>query len=234
MSPEPSAFDEGVASHYEAWYETPAGQRADALEKAALRRLLWRFPDAHSVLEVGAGTGHFTRWLCNEGLVAVGLDLSGAMLQHARELDGVTWVQGDAGRLPFAQDAFDLVAFITTLEFLPCARRALFEALRLARQGLLLGVLNRCSPLGVKRRVTGFFQSSVYDAAHFYSVTELKRLVWSLAGEKGQVVWETTLRPAWVPHEAWGGFIAMALVYGDYVDQIQALGTMAGFEDVEA
>jgi ubiquinone/menaquinone biosynthesis C-methylase UbiE len=216
MGSDPAAFDEGVASHYESWYETPAGRRADALEKAALRRLLQRFPDAHSVLEVGAGTGHFTRWLCNEGLVAMGLDVSRAMLQQAWELDGVTWVQGDACRLPFAQDAFDLVAFITTLEFLPCARRALFEALRLARRGLLLGVLNGCSPLGVKRRVTGFFQSSVYDAAHFYSVTELKRLVWSLTGEEAQVVWETTLQPQWWPaclrDHPWGGFIAMAVV----------------------
>jgi len=27
-------FDERVAAHYEAWYETPDGRRADELEKA--------------------------------------------------------------------------------------------------------------------------------------------------------------------------------------------------------
>jgi hypothetical protein len=29
-------FDESIAAHYEAWYETPEGQRADELEKAVL------------------------------------------------------------------------------------------------------------------------------------------------------------------------------------------------------
>ena len=42
MSPESIAFDERVATHYEAWYETPPGQRVIALEEAALQRLLQR------------------------------------------------------------------------------------------------------------------------------------------------------------------------------------------------
>ena len=33
-------FDEQIAPHYEAWYGTPEGRRADTLEKASLRRLL--------------------------------------------------------------------------------------------------------------------------------------------------------------------------------------------------
>ncbi|MBN1135320.1 MAG: hypothetical protein JXM73_01975, partial [Anaerolineae bacterium] len=52
----------GLASGYEAWYET-TGRRADRLEKALLKQLLARFPQASSLLEVGCGTGHFTRWL---------------------------------------------------------------------------------------------------------------------------------------------------------------------------
>jgi hypothetical protein len=34
------AFDERVAAHYEAWYETVEGRRADELEKAVLGWLL--------------------------------------------------------------------------------------------------------------------------------------------------------------------------------------------------
>ena len=56
-------FDDSVlAGRYESWYEGP-GQAADMLEKDLLRKLLSRFPDASSALEVGCGTGHFTRWL---------------------------------------------------------------------------------------------------------------------------------------------------------------------------
>ncbi len=216
MSPEPIAFDERVAAHYEAWYKTPSGQRAVVLEEAALWRLLQHFPEAHSVLEVGAGTGHFTRWFRGKGLAAVGLDLSAAMLAQAEKLNGVTLVEGDACQLPFARNAFDLVAFITTLEFLPRAREALGDGLRVARQGILLGVLNRWSPLGVRRRLRGVFHPSIYNEAHFYSVRELQRLLWSLTGEQAHLVWETTLLPSWWPKRAtdqpWGGFITMALL----------------------
>jgi len=35
-----AAFDEQAATHYEAWYETPEGRRADELEKGVLDWLL--------------------------------------------------------------------------------------------------------------------------------------------------------------------------------------------------
>lgn len=213
---EKAVFNEQVAPRYEAWYETPEGRRADGLEKASLRRLLEGFPQARSVLEVGCGTGHFTRWLREQGLTAVGLDLSTAMLAEAQILDGVLLVRGDAHRLPFADGTFDLVAFITTLEFLDRPQEALAEALRVTRRGLLLGVLNRWSLLSLQRRLVKLFGPTVYDAAHFYGVGELKRLLRSLAGVKAHIVWHTTLFPCECPSPQsalpWGGFIAMALL----------------------
>jgi len=209
--------EEDIAAHYEAWYETPEGRRADELEKASLRQLLEGFPQAQSVLEVGCGTGHFTRWLREQGLAAVGLDLSEEMLAEARALDGVLLVRGYAHRLPFADGAFDLVALVTALEFLDGPQEALAEALRVARRWLLLGVLNRWSLLGVKRRLMELFRPTVYHTAHFYGVGELKRLLKSVAGAKARLVWHTTLH---APQRAcpqrstwpWGGFIAMGLL----------------------
>ena len=212
-------FDVRVASHYESWYEKPEGRRADALEKALLRQLLERFPGVQSVLEVGSGTAHFTRWLSGQGLAAVGLDRSAAMLAQARSLDGVPLAQGNALRLPFADGAFDLVAFVTTLEFLEWPREALAEALRVARRGLLLGVLNRWSLLGLQRRLAGLLRRTIYDAAHFYGVGELQRLLRSVTGGKGRIGWHTTLFPRWWPRSQvrlpWGAFIGMALIAGD-------------------
>lgn len=213
--PEKPNFDEQVASHYEGWYETPEGRRADRLEKASLRQLLESFSGVHSVLDVGCGTGHFTRWLGEHGLVAVGLDLSEEMLAEAKVLDGVSLVRGDAHRLPFADGTFDLVAFITALEFLDGPEEALRDALRVTRRGLLLGVLNRWSVLGLKRRCVEVFRPTVYNTAHFYGVGELKRLLKSVAGVKTPIVWHTTLFPRRWPYPRptwpWGGFIAMAL-----------------------
>ena len=213
------AFDERVAAHYEAWYETPEGRRADELEKAVLSRLLQGFSGSDSVLEIGCGTGHFTRWLTGQKRVAVGLDFSPAMLAQAQALDGVLLVRGDARWLPFADGVFDLTAFITTLEFLERPREVLVEALRVARHGVLLGVLNRWSVLGLQRRLAGLFHQTVYDAAHFYGVGELKRLLRSVAGGKAHIVWRTTLFPhGWPWSQArlpWGGFIGMTLVVSD-------------------
>jgi ubiquinone/menaquinone biosynthesis C-methylase UbiE len=213
------AFNERVAAHYEAWYETPEGRRADELEKAVLSRLLQGFSGSVSVLEIGCGTGHFTRWLTGQERVAAGLDFSPAMLAQAQALDGLLLVRGDARWLPFADGAFDLTAFVTTLEYLERPREVLVEAMRVARHGVLLGVLNRWSVLGLQRRLAGLFNQTVYDAAHFYGVGELKRLLRSVAGGKAHIMWHTTLfSHGWPWSQArlpWGGFIGMALIVSD-------------------
>lgn len=204
------------AAAYEAWYETPEGRRADALEKELLGGLLRRcFDGPLRALEVGCGTGHFTRWLQQQGLTAVGLDRSDVMLAQARALDGTTLLRGDGLALPLADRSVDLVAFITSLEFVDDPRQALSEALRVARQGLLLGVLNRNSWMGLRRRWASRSQETVYDAAHFYGVGELRRLVGAAAGPEAQIAWRTTLFPRCCPwreaHLPWGGFIGVAV-----------------------
>lgn len=73
---------------YEAWYET-SGRRADRLEKALLRRLLADFLQGRTMLEIGCGTGHFTRWFSEQGFQTIGLDLSLAMLAQARRQPAV-------------------------------------------------------------------------------------------------------------------------------------------------
>jgi hypothetical protein len=92
--------------------------------------------------------------------------------------------------------------------------------LRVARCGVVLGVLNRWSLLGLQRRLAGLFRPTIYDAAHFYGVGELKRLATgSIAGERVRAVWRSTLFPRCWPWQQtrlpWGGFIGMALVVSD-------------------
>ena len=202
----PASVDE-----YEAWYVT-AGRRADGLEKALLRRLLAAFPQATTILEVGCGTGHFTRWFSGQGLQAMGLDLSWPMLAEAVRLGSPPCMQGDALALPFSTGAFDLVALVTTLEFLPEPVLALTEALRVARQGLLLGVLNRQSLLWLRSKREG---GPIWGAARFFAPAELSDLVYRAAtGRPTEIVWRTTLWPAWsgVLPLPWGGFIGMAVI----------------------
>jgi ubiquinone/menaquinone biosynthesis C-methylase UbiE len=145
-----SALVEG----YENWYET-AGRRADRLEKVLYKRLLADFPRARSLVEVGRGTGHFTRCFDTLELQMIGLDLSCPMLDMATRLGGPSYIQGDALMLPLLSKSIDLVTLITTLEFLSSPSQAMKEALRVARQGLILGVLNAHSILGMKYKLDG-------------------------------------------------------------------------------
>jgi ubiquinone/menaquinone biosynthesis C-methylase UbiE len=208
-----------IAEHvagYEAWYET-TGRRADRLEKALLRRLVDSFPCAQTVLEVGCGTGHFTRWLAahrragpsrEKRLHTVGLDLSQPMLVEAASRGSPPCVRGDALAIPFPAEAFDLVALITTLEFLSDPLQALVEALRVVRQGLILGVLNRQSRLGRQLSRRG---GPVWGAARFFTPAELVQLVKNAAtGRPVRIRWRTTLSFwPWPWPLPCGGFIGL-------------------------
>lgn len=205
-------FDDArVAASYEDWY-TEAGRRAARLEKALLATLLADFEDACSALEIGCGTGHFTRWLAGRGLQITGLDASSAMLADARRRGTEKYVLGNALALPFAARTFDVAFLITTLEFLPDPLRALSEATRVVRRGVIVGALNRHSLPGWHRRRSA---DPVWQAAQLLTVRQLVQLARRAAGERAaEVRWRTTLWP--LPGLGalplpWGGFIGLAL-----------------------
>jgi SAM-dependent methyltransferase len=203
--------DPALAIRYEGWYAA-AGLEADILEKALLGKLLRCLPNVHTVLEVGCGTGHFTRWMAERGLEAVGLDISEPMLDEARRLGGPKYLLGDALSLPVLAQSYDVVALITTLEFLNDPARALAEAVRVARHGVLLGVLNRWSLLTLRYRLSG---KALWRSARFFGPRDLARLGRQAAGGRGMsIAWRTTLWPISGVGDLplpWGGFIGMLI-----------------------
>lgn len=89
------------------------------------------------VLEVGCGTGVFAREAVKHvgatGSVT-GFDLSESMLGVARvHCPGAIFQQGDAANLPFADDAFDVVASSFMLMFAPEPERVIGEMLRVLK-----------------------------------------------------------------------------------------------------
>jgi ubiquinone/menaquinone biosynthesis C-methylase UbiE len=174
--------------------------------------LLGDFPNAATVLDIGCGTGHFSRWLSDQGLRVVGVEISPAMLEARSRTGGVSYVLGDALALPFADASFDLAVFVTTLEFVNDTGWALREAIRVAKAGLLLGILNRRSLLAVKRKASG---KPPWDMARFFSPHELAVLVSAAAGSRmSRTRCRTTLWPlpclGSLPLP-WGGFIGMSV-----------------------
>jgi SAM-dependent methyltransferase len=173
--------------------------------------MLHVLPRSHTALDIGCGTGHFTRWLAAQGLEVSGLDLSAAMLAEARKLNGLTYVVGDALKLPFPDSAFDMTVSVTTLEFVTDPLRALIEAFRVARHGLILGVLNRWSLLARRYRASG---KPLWQSARFFSPFELSALVRQSAGRRLEhLCWRTTLWPVPLVRDLplpWGGFIGLS------------------------
>lgn len=203
-------LDADQAARYEQWYAGP-GRQADLLEKRLLQRMLFRLGAVRTILEIGCGTGHFTRWMRSLNYEVIGLDSSPPMLEQARSLNGGEYWPGDALPLPFPDQSFDVAALITTLEFVSDSERALREAARVSRAGLLLGVINRSSLLARRYRRSG---NPLWDSARFFTPFELETLVRKAAGDRFvEVSWRTTLWPVpWVGDLPlpWGGFIGLA------------------------
>ena len=112
-----------------------------ALKKAAIERS--GVGEGMSVLDVGCGTGLETLRLAKlvgpSGHV-VGLDVSRNLLAEAeRRAEGsslpVEYVQGDAHRLPFPDDHFDVARAERLLLYLTDPRRALSELARVTKAG---------------------------------------------------------------------------------------------------
>lgn len=193
----PWTLFDNAAEAYESWYTSPQGRRADAAERALLEWLLASFPSAHSLLEIGCGTGHFTTWLAQHYPVVTGIERAPAMLsQLHRHASDLPLVLGDAHQLPFRSRAVDLTVFVTTVEFLDTPELALSEAMRIARHGMVLVVLNRWSRGGYSRRWGAQAQRTLLSQAHDYSLPALQAFVKRAAGPRlKKIFWSSTLFP---------------------------------------
>ena len=104
------------------------------------------------VLDVGCGSGVVTREIAKRvgarGL-AVGLDLSPALLVVARELaqeadlgDRIEFREGSVLQLPFPDSSFDVVLCVTVLSHVPGGEAAIPELARVLRPGGRIGVFD--------------------------------------------------------------------------------------------
>ncbi|MDP3586268.1 MAG: class I SAM-dependent methyltransferase [Thiobacillus sp.] len=160
---------------YDAWYDTPRGRWIGETEYALATRGLAAQP-GDSLLDVGCGTGWFTRRAAADKLVVTGLDPNAAWLDFARahSSPALRWVEGDGRALPFADASFDHVLSIAALCFIDDERQAVAEALRVARRRFALGWLNRSSLLYWQKGRHG--GSGAYRGARWHTAREVRAL----------------------------------------------------------
>lgn len=161
---------------YDAWYRTPRGAWIGDVEYRLLVDLLQ--PRAgETLLDVGCGTGWFTRRFAREaGMRATGLDPDDDWLAYAQAQarPGERFVQGRAERLPFPDRSVDCTTCITALCFVAGQEQALREMLRVTRRRIVLGLLNRASLLWLREGRAG--GRGGYRGAHWHTAREVRRL----------------------------------------------------------
>lgn len=161
---------------YDAWYRTPRGHWIGGTEHDLLCAVLAPVSGA-SVLDVGCGTGYFTRRLASDGLKVTGIDSNPAMIQFAQshKQGGDKYLTGDACALPFPDRSFDYCIAITSLCFIRKQEQAVREMVRVARRRIAIGLLNRCSLLNWQRGRDG--GRGAYRGAHWHRAHEARGLL---------------------------------------------------------
>jgi ubiquinone/menaquinone biosynthesis C-methylase UbiE len=137
---------------YDQWYKTSRGKWIGECEADLLAERLQPTP-GESLLDVGCGTGFFTRTLATafDGKVT-GVDINHDWVRHAHSLDKrASYVVADARALPYENASFDIVMSITALCFIKNEITAIHEILRVARRRFAIGFLNRHSLLYIQK-----------------------------------------------------------------------------------
>jgi ubiquinone/menaquinone biosynthesis C-methylase UbiE len=124
-------------------------ERAAALEEKIVR---FASPSGHErALDSGCGAGALAFALSPHVREVVGVDIVPELLEQARQRAGrfpnVTFVEGDATKLPFELGSFDLVGTLRTLHHVARPELVVSELARVVAPGGRLLVVDQIAPL---------------------------------------------------------------------------------------
>lgn len=177
MKPHNPFDDRTIAGFYEGWFETPMGKAIDEAETGLILSML---PQGNGMtfLDVGCGTGHFSRVVASHGYRVFGSDVSRAMLTEAKKRGDGGWIIADAHRLPHADRSFFAVGAFTVLEFTGNPQAVVSEMMRVAKKTVVVAYLNKWGMINLRRRLRNLAgKRDVYSDARFFGVGEMKRIM---------------------------------------------------------
>jgi len=160
---------------YDQWYRTKKGQWSGTREYQVIRQAL-NIPSEASVLDVGCGTGYFTRrFALDQTGTAAGIDPDEDAIGFARRhaACGETYDIGTGESLPYDSGTFDYAISVTALCFVSQQIHVIREMARVAKIGIAVGVLNYHSIL----RLMKSSGSSAYAGAQWHTKQEVYALV---------------------------------------------------------
>ena len=180
-------FDEWP-DRYDKWFETPVGALVRRYESELLIDFL-KPGVGEMILDVGCGTGVFTRDILSRGPRVIGLDISRPMLLRANQkAKGYSFqaVAGDMISLPFAQECFDRVFSMTALEFIEDGQAAVRELFRVTKKRgtIVVTTLNSLSPWAARRKQKAKKGHRLFQNMIFRSPDEVRALAFAEAEVK--------------------------------------------------
>jgi len=216
-------FNRDYTDSYEEYYEGPY-KRAEVHQKRLLAQLIKSDERIKTLLEFGCGTTRFTRWWKDIGIEATGGDISPFMLSQALYRFDGDLVMADSHYLPFKENTFDALAFITTFEYYKDPIQVLREAGRVARYWIIMGMMNRNTPKLIRRRTQQLFgYNNFYVTAKFYTPSSLKKLIHEAFKDREyEVEWHCTGLPKWFPVQQWS--YPVGDFFGLYIQFKEPLG----------
>lgn len=162
-------FNENVEA-YEAWYETYP--EVFQSEVAAIKEQLLKLPEDIYGIEVGLGTGRFSKALG----IKEGVEPSEEMAKKAMKR-GIEIMKGFAEQLPYSDYHFDFILFVTICH-LNDLKMALSEAHRVLKRGgsIIIGFLDKEQTIA-KHYEEKRHRSTFFKHATFYSVDKVSELL---------------------------------------------------------
>jgi len=129
-----SKMFDGVASRYDFLNDLLSLGRSKAWRKSVTGIIAPKI--GMTVLDIAAGTGSSSRPLVDKGAEVTALDFSAGMLDQGRKQhNDIKFVQGDALKLPFSENTFDVTTISFGLRNTANSNIALREALRVTKVG---------------------------------------------------------------------------------------------------
>lgn len=129
-----SKMFDGVANRYDLLNELLSLGRTKAWRRVVTSIIAPK--PGMKILDIAAGTGSSSRPLVDKGAEVTALDFSQGMIEQGRKQNkNIKFMQGDALKLPFEENTFDVTTISFGLRNTSSAEIALKEALRVTKDG---------------------------------------------------------------------------------------------------
>lgn len=184
-------FNFNDSKSYEAWCNLPSSRYAFDIEMGILLDMLSPRPGSR-LIDIGCGLGRSLEPFLGYDLQLTGIDPSPYMIDLAAKKLGnrADLHRGVAEDLPFDDNTFEYAVLMISLEFTEIPAKAIEEACRVAKDKVFIGVTNKYAPPNILRRIKELFVKDALSHARFFTIWEIKRIIFSILGDV-PVSWRT-------------------------------------------